>query len=323
MTQAVYKNFIGIDIAKARLDVFLSDAQRHLTIENVPTAIEQFIAEHALDNGQTLVVMEATGGYESLLVERLQTRNIDCAVVNPFHVRSFARGLGMIEKNDRIDARVIARFAELVLPKVREKPTPQEQKLKALVHRRDQILKQVSAENNRRQQTRDTETQQMIEQAIRFYKQQIRQVDERIAQTLAQCKTLARKSQVILSCPGVGPATTGILLAELPELGQLNRGQIAKLVGVAPIANDSGNKQGKRSTWGGRSMIRKVLYMAALVSTRHNPRFKAFYQRLLAKGKPKKVAIVAIMRKMLVTLNAMVKSNQPWSDSKLALKNYS
>lgn len=313
-----YKRIIGVDVAKDKLDVFDSKTQRHRVVVNSPDEINAFLLELKRARTRTLVVMEATGGYESLLVEALETNGIACSVVNPLQIRNFARGCGMIEKNDKLDAHVIARFGEVVLPQLREIPTESEKKLKALVHRRDQILSQISAEQNRRQQTRDTEAKSMIEQAVTFYKTQIKAVDQRIGQVLNQCPDLAAKAEILQSCPGVGAATTGMLLSELPELGKLNRGQVAKLVGVAPIAKDSGQKEGKRQTYAGRSMVRKVLYMAALVATKYNSRMQAFYQRLLAKGKPKKVALVAVMRKLLVTLNEMIRNKQLWNEPSLA-----
>ncbi len=263
--------------------------------------------------------MEATGGYERLLVECLQQHDIPCSVVNPLQIRNFARGCGLIEKTDRLDAAIIARFASVVVPKVAEKPTESERKLRALVHRRIQILGQISAEHNRQLQTSDVEAEGLVEQAVAFYKTQLKEVDKRIVEIIAACEIMASKAELYASCPGVGIVTVGIMLAELPELGNLNRGQVSKLVGVAPLAYHSGTKEGKRSTFAGRSLVRKILYMAALVATKYNASLKRFYERLLAKGKPKKVALVAVMRKLLVTLNTMAKTKQKWRDPSLAL----
>ncbi len=313
-----YRKVIGIDVASRKLDLFDSKTGQHRIIANSSEEIESLVRKIERSRTKTLVVMEATGGYENLLVEALHDKNIDCAVVNPLQIRNFARGCGLIEKNDKIDAQAIARFGEVVAPKLRKKPTESEKKLKSLVHRRDQILAQLSAERNRLKQTADEETKAMIQQAIEFYKDQIKHVDKRIEQVLKKCQLLAAKAEILLSCPGVGAATTAMFLSELPELGTLNRGQIAKLVGVAPLAKDSGQKEGKRSTYAGRSMVRKVLYMAALVATRYNATMQAFYQQLIARGKPKKVALVAVMRKLLVTLNVMVRNNEQWSEPSLA-----
>jgi transposase len=309
-----YATFIGVDVASRKLDIYDSSRREACIIENQEDSIAPFVKKLARKRRKVLVVMEATGGYEQRLVDALHQADIDVAVCNPLQVRSFAKGIGIIEKNDSIDAAMIARFAEVVQPKLREKPTESERKLKSLVHRRDQMLSQIAAEKNRKSQTHDAEVRESIGQAIDFYKAQIKQVDQKIAQVIAKCKTMEAKSQILMSCPGVGVATVAILLAELPELGQLGRGQIAKLVGVAPIVKESGTKEGKRSTFGGRSIVRKVLYMAALVSTKYNPRLQQFYQRLRAKGKPAKVALVAVMRKLLVTLNVMVREQQVWRE---------
>ena len=188
------------------------------------------------------------------------------------------------------------------------------QKLRALVHRRLQILSQQSAERNRMKQSRDEQIQELIQEAITFYQKQMDQIDKQISTLITAKEELKRQGEILNSCPGVGPATIGILMAELPELGERNRGQIAKRVGVAPIARDSGTKEGRRRTTAGQSLVRKILDMAALVSTRHNPRFKAYYEALVQRGKPKKVALVAVIRKMLITLNTMSKNQKMWNE---------
>lgn len=316
-----YTQIIGVDVAKNKLDIFNSKTQQHQVIDNAPEAIAAFLQEIKRGRSKTLVVMEATGGYERLLVEQLLNQQFDCSVVNPLQIRHFAKGCGMIEKNDRLDARIIAQFAQVVSPPLQEQRSDHEAKLKALVHRRDQILSQISAERNRLQQTPDDETQSMIHSAIQFYQAQLRTADQRIGRVLQECAELAAKAKILQSCPGVGPATTAMLLSELPELGNLNRGQIAKLVGVAPMVKESGQHQGQRRTYAGRGLVRKVLYMAALVATQYNNRMKAHYQRLLQKGKPKKVALVAVMRKLLVTLNVMIRDQKTWREPSLALDN--
>lgn len=321
MTQSpVYSRFIGIDVASKKIDIYDSSTKKFSTLENTSDCLMRFAESIAKSNLPTLVVMEATGGYERCLIECLQELDIPCSVVNPLQIRNFARGCGLIEKTDELDARIIARFAEVVQPRIMEKPTQNEKKLRALVHRRNQILSQIVAEHNRSLQCSDEETTSLCEQAIAFYKKQQAEVEKRIAEVIKDCPILSSKADLYLSVPGVGIVTVGILLAELPELGTLNRGQVAKLVGVAPIACDSGQKEGKRSTHAGRSIVRKVLYMAALVSTKYNEPLKQFYQRLLAKGKPKKVALVAVMRKLLITLNVIAKSKQKWREPSLALK---
>lgn len=314
MFHAQYHNVIGVDVASRRLDLHDLRNGTHHTIDNSPSAIHKFFRRFATAEEPILVVMEATGGYENVLVDALHEAGIPTAVVNPLRIRQFANGCGKLEKNDRIDAGMIAEFGAVVKPVLKERLSPQRRKLRSLVHRRDQILSQCSAERNRLQQTDDPHIQEMIQSALDFYQKQIKQVDTEIDATIRQCAELQKKAEILHSCQGVGMATVAILLAELPELGQLNRGQLAKLVGVAPIARDSGQKTGKRKTHAGRAMIRKVLYMAALVATRHNPRLKTFYQSLIKRGKPKKLALVAVMRKLLLTLNAMLKNNQTWQE---------
>ena len=312
-----YNNVFGVDVASEKLDIFDAKKSQHRTIDNNVKAIDAWVrgVERRKD---VLVVMEATGGYEQSLVDALHQANIDVAVSNPLQVRSFAKGIGIIEKNDPIDAAVIARFGEVAQPKLKEKPSGSERQLKALVHRRDQALAQCKREHNRKLQCREDFTRETIEEAISFYKNQIKKLDSQIATVIRQCKQLTDKSDILLSCPGVGVATVAMLLSELPELGRLSRGQVAKLVGVAPIVKDSGKTQGRRSTQAGRSMVRKVLYMAALVATKYNPRMKQFYKNLIIKGKPFKVAIVAVMRKLLVTLNVMVRKGEMWADENTA-----
>ncbi len=321
MTQStVYSRFVGIDVASKKIDIYDSSSKKFSTLENSVESLMQFATALAKSELPTLVVMEATGGYERCLVECLQALDIPCAVVNPLQIRNFAKGCGLIEKTDQLNAQIIARFAEVVKPKTLEKPTKEAKMLRALVHRRNQILSQIAAEHNRSIQAFDDETAALCKQAIEFYKKQQADVEKRITQVIKDCPVLSSKAELLLSVPGVGVVTVGILLAELPELGTLNRGQVSKLVGVAPIACDSGQKEGKRSTFAGRSMVRKVLYMAALVATKYNDSLKQFYQRLLAKGKPKKVALVAVMRKLLVTLNVIARSKQKWCEPSLALK---
>lgn len=310
---------IGVDVSSRKLDLHDNASGSHSIIANEPKEIRAWVKRLAARKTPQIVVMEATGGYENTLVEILHDHDIACAVSNPLQVRNFARGLGLLEKNDKIDAKMIARFGEVVDPRRQEKPTPDERKLKALVHRRNQILSQISAEKNRIEQTADGETKAMVKLAVEFYKQQIKEVDRSIERTVEQCENLKAKAEILNSVPGVGKATVGTLLAELPELGALNRGQVAKLVGVAPITRDSGKSSRKRSVFAGRSTVRKVLYMAALVATRYNEPLQRFYQRLLANGKPKKLALVAVMRKLLVTLNTMIKNQEPWRETKLAI----
>ena len=319
MNHSFYHNYIGVDVAKAKLDLYESSFQRFDVISNDVEPIDQLIARIVASKLSTLVIMEATGGYEALLREMLHQAGIDVVVANPKQVRDFIRGMGRLAKNDQIDARSLSDFGHLVKPKLSQKADPDEARLKGLVHRRDQVQEQLTRERNRLGQTRDRDVRESIEQAIEFYKRQLKELDKKIESAMQQCERLGETAAILQSCRGVGTVTTAVLLCELPELGRLNRGEVAKLAGVAPIANDSGTRNGARRIWGGRARVRRVLYMAALVSIRWNEPIKQFYARLRSKGKPFKVAIVACMKKLLTTLNAMVKNRQKWGENSIAI----
>jgi len=314
MAQMGYVLVIGVDVSKAKLDVALGSNGSLETIANNQQDIVQWIGK--LPNpSEVFVVVEATGGYEGRLVDLLHQAGVTLAVVNPRRVRDFAKGIGVDAKTDPIDAKLIACYGEVVKPQCHVAKTDSEKKLEALVTRRRQLLGLINQENNRLQQVRDQEIQKFIRESLESLKKQVKEIDQRIAKCVAQDKQNARKIEILQSVKGVGAVTVSTFIAELPELGDLNRGQISKLVGVAPMNRDSGNKQGKRFTSGGRSSVRRVLYMATLVATRFNPHIKAFYVRLLAKGKPKKVALVAAMRKLLTILNTIIKKDELWSES--------
>ena len=305
-----FSRFVGIDVSKGTLDIANAD-NRSATIGNTKKEINIWL-NALIEAPTTIVVLEATGGYESLLVKLLHQRNIALAVVNPRQVRDFAKGIGKDAKTDAIDARVIARFAEVVRPAPQIAQSENEIKLGALVQRRRQILDLMNQEQNRIQQTTDQEIRKSIKVILGSLKKQLKTMEKQIETAVQADESNARKVVILNSVKGVGPVTVSTLLAELPELGQLNRQEIAKLVGVAPINKDSGKSVGKRKTVGGRSTVRTVLYMAALTATRWNTTIKTFYRRLLAKGKLKKVALTAAMRKLLTILNALVKTNQLW-----------
>jgi len=313
-----YNRIIGVDVASRKLDVYDNKSKQHQVIDNSQKLIQQFV-DGLGDKSEILVVMEATGGYERDLVNELHRAGINCTVVNPLRIRQFAKGCGKIEKNDKIDAKIIAEFGAVVTPILHQPLSASRQKLQSLVHRRDQILSQLQSEKNRYGHEFDDEMKQMIQTAITFYDAQFKQIDKLIAKTIAGSEELSTESEIMRSCPGVGPVTTAVLITELPELGKLNRGQVAKLVGVAPIANDSGQHSGKRQTTAGRPKVRKVIYMAALVATQKNQRLKTFYQAMLKRGKPKKVALIAVARKLLVTLNSMTRQQEMWRETPLAL----
>jgi transposase len=258
-----------------------------------------------------LVVLEATGGYEVAVTAALGTAGVPVAVVNPRQVREFARGIGQLAKTDALDAAVLARFAEVVHPTPRPLPEAQAQELSALLTRRRQLLAMLIAERQRLA-TALLAVRPHISRHIRFLEAELADLDRQLRDAVQASPLWREQEDLLRSTPGIGPTTALALLAEVPELGQLTRKKIAALVGVAPFPCDSGKLRGRRIIWGGRARVRTALYMATLVATRHNPLIRAFYQRLCAAGKPKKVALVACMRKLLTILNAMVRHHTPW-----------
>lgn len=309
-----FSQFVGVDISKAKLDFTFADGKQSWAIKNRQ---EQIVSEliGRIENRQaTLVVMEATAGYEELLVSLLHQHQIAVAVVNPRRVKAFAAGLGRDAKTDPIDAGAIAYYAKVAVPKAQVAKSEEDKKLRRLVERRRQLLDLINQENNRLQQTADQEIRGYLQQSLEHLQKQVETIDQRLKECVQHSTENARKIEIMNSVKGVGPVTISTFLAELPELGKLNPGQIAKLVGVAPMNNDSGQTMGRRRTFGGRSYVRRVLYMATLVATRYNPRIKSIYQRLLAEGKLKKVALIAAMRKLLTILNTLIKNDETWSD---------
>jgi transposase len=303
---------VGVDVSKEKLDIALPNEL--LVIDNNTKAIQQLADRIASDS--VIVVMEATGGYENQLVQTLHDHGIPLAIVNPRRVRDFAKGIGMDAKTDPIDARVIAYYGEIVRPAPQLAKSDDAKKLEALVERRRQVLGLVGQEKNRLQQVDDAEIKELIQKSLEMLKKQLKTVDERLAGAIKKpAAGNQRKIEILESAKGIGPVAISTFLAELPELGELNRNEIAKLVGVAPINNDSGQKPRKRKTIGGRSYVRRVLYMATLSATRHNPTIRRFYQRLVAKGKEKKVALVAAMRKFVTILNTLIKKDELWKIS--------
>jgi transposase len=309
-----FSQYIGVDVAKATLDFALADGKKSVSIKNTEKQIISKLIRVITDPLSTIVVLEATGGYEDRLVTLLHQHSIAVAVVNPRRVRDFARGIGMDAKTDPIDARAIALYGQVVKPAAQMAKSAEDKKLKALVERRRQLLGLVNQERNRLGQTTDLEIKGYIQKILKVLEKQVKTIDQRLEKCVEADTKNSRKVEIIKSVKGLGAVTVSTFLAELPELGELNRGEIAKLVGVAPINHDSGKMSGRRRTFGGRSYVRRVLYMATLVATRHNPRIKAFYQRLLIAGKCKKVALVAAMRKLLTIVNTMIKNDTLWQD---------
>jgi transposase len=259
-----------------------------------------------------VVVMEATAGYEVPVAVACAAAGLPVAVVNPRQIRAFAQAIGRTAKTDPIDAEVIALFGARVQPEPRALPDAQTQALAALVTRRRQLLEMLQAERQRLEQATTTAVRRDLRQHVRWLERRVTDVDDEMQKRIQGSPAWRAKEDLLRSVPGIGPAVSRTLIAELPELGQLDRRTIAALVGVAPLNRDSGRFRGRRMIWGGRASVRQALYMAALVASRYNAPLRTFYQRLQAAGKPKKLALVAVMRKLLTVLNAMVKHNKEW-----------
>lgn len=301
--------FVGIDVCKASLDVATSDNGQVLTWPNDKRGI-QALASYL--KGSSLVVLEASGGYERMVSSALAAQRIPVAVVNPRQVRDFARATGTLAKTDAIDARVLCRFAAVIKPPVRTLASEEEQALSETQARRQQLLDMLTAEKNRLRLS-GPEVARDIREHIRWLEKRLKRVEAELRDKVQANEVWRQKDAILQSVPGVGPVVAASFLAGLTELGSLNRRQIAHLVGVAPLNRDSGTFRGKRSIWGGRANVRTMLYMAALAASRHNPVIKAMYQRLRSVGKPPKVALVACMRKLLTILNSMIRADSPWS----------
>ena len=301
--------WVGIDVSKAHVDVAVYGGRQWR--ETTDTAGLARLTSQLVEVRTTLVVLEASGGYEVAVAAALAAGGVAVAIVNPRQVRHFGRATGVLAKTDRLDARILAHFAALVQPEPRPLPDAAQVELVELVQRRRQVVEMVAAEKLRRRAASGRVGQQ-IQAHIRWLEAQLHDLDRDLNNVVRSSRLWRDKDDLLRGVPGVGPTVSATLLAELPELGHLNRRQIAALVGVAPLARDSGTYRGRRHCWGGRASIRKVLYMAALAATRWNPCIQATYQRLLQAGKLKRVALVACMRKLLVILNAMLAQNTAW-----------
>lgn len=311
MAEARYS---GIDVAKETLELALGPSGAVESFAN-ESAAHEAIARRLLEQKVALVLMEASGGYEFALACTLQAAGLAVVVINPRQARDFARAMGYLAKTDAIDARVLAQLAAVIAthPKrehfIKTLPNAEQQQLQALVLRRRQLLDMLEAEQ-KRVATSHRVARKSIEKLIRAIRKQLDDIESQLAAHIEQHHR--ELSELLQSADGVGLQTTAVVIAELPELGRLNRREISALVGVAPFNDDSGKTRGKRKIQGGRKRVRRALYMATLVATRFNPVIARFYQRLLAAGKPKKLALVACMRKLLTILNAMVRSGKPW-----------
>lgn len=305
---------VGIDVSKAQLDVAVRPSGEAWRVENEPASLKR-LAERLKELAPRLVVMEATGGLEIPIAAVLGRAGLPVVIVNPRQVREFARATGRLAKNDKIDAMILALFGERVRPEIRPLPDDLAQAFDALLARRRQLVLMLAEEKTRLQQARSREVRSGIQRHIRWLEREIHDVERGLTDSVHRSPLWKAKDDLLQSAPGVGQVTSFTLLADLPELGRLNRKQIASLVGVAPHAADSGTLRGKRITWGGRAPVRQALYMAALAACHSNPTFRGFYQRLIAAGKPPKVAIVACMRKLLTVLNAILRDGTPWNPS--------
>jgi transposase len=303
---------IGIDVSKARLDVAFGPNGAVEPFANEPEAHEALALRLQAEQPE-LIVLEATGGYEFDVASTLQLAKLPVLVVNPRQARDFARGMGLLAKTDAIDARALARFAEVLARRADLHLKPlvdaELQRLQALVLRRRQLIAMLVAERQRLAMSHKA-ARGSLEAMIGFIKRQLHEVDGELARHLE--RDHHELAQLLRSVKGIGPTSAATLIAELRELGQISRRQISALVGVAPLNRDSGQQRGRRSTWGGRVTVRNTLYMATLTAVRHNPTLRAFYEHLLLLGKPKKVALVACMRKLLIILNAIVRDRQPF-----------
>lgn len=307
--------FVGIDVAKAELVVSTQPTEERWTVANDERGVRTLV-ERLRSLEPQLLVLEATGGYELLSVAALAAAGLPVVVVNPRQVRDFAKATGQLAKTDRIDADILARFADKVRPSVRPLADADAQELAALLARRRQLLDMLQAERNRLGQVFGRGKQHVkksLKSHIAFLEREVRMTDTDLGEMVRRSPAWRERDELLQSVPGVGPVLSRTLLADLPELGRLSRREIAKLVGVAPLSRDSGTMRGRRFVQGGRASVRAVLYMAALVATKRNAVIRTFYLRLLAAGKPKKLALVACMRKLLTILNVMVRTAQRWS----------
>jgi transposase len=308
---AEQKLFVGIDVSKKWLDIEIHPTGQRQRVSNDAGCIRDLSLQ--LKSGQVeRIVIEATGGYENKLVEEFCAQGLPVSVVNPFRVRKFAEGMNWFAKTDKIDAKVLANFGEKANPRLTVLPGEVEKRLAGLLNRRKQVLEMIAAERSRLENI-DVNIRPYIESIIETLETQLAELDKEINQLTSSNPDVKKKNTLLLTVPGVGRITSAVLIARLPELGVCNRKQIAALVGTAPYNQDSGTKKGKRRTKGGREDIRCVLYMAILSATRFNPIIKSYYDKLIKAGKLTKVAQVACMRKLLVILNTMMRTQTAWN----------
>ncbi len=304
------KQWVGIDVCQKYLDIYVRPQGKLFQETNDEVGISQLV--QTLEKIQPeLIVIEATGGMEIDAAIKLTTSGLSVAVINPRQARDFAKATGQLAKTDVIDARVLAHFAEAIRPQVRQISDETNRQLEDLVARRRQISDMITAEKNRRR-GKTNSVKASIDDHIKWLEEQLQEIESQIKSAIARCEDWQQKMKLLTTVPGIGEVVAVTLISSLPELGKISHKSISYLVGVAPLNHDSGKFRGKRRIWGGRSKVRCVLYMATLVAVRFNPKIKAFYERLLKKGKLKKVALTACMHKLLIFLNAMMKHNSSW-----------
>lgn len=306
--------FVGIDVAKAHLDVHVRPSGEAFSVPRDGESVAR-LADRLKAMLPVVVALEATGGLETIVAATLGGAGLPVAVINPRQIRDFARSIGKLAKTDALDAAVIARFAESVKPEPRPLADEQTRMLSELVARRRQLVEMMTAERNRRPHLSSRRLVKALDRHLAMLQKDLSEIEREIDTTIRGTPIWREREELMTSVPGVGPTLARTLLADVPELGTLDRKQIAALIGVAPLNWDSGTYRGRRTTWGGRSKVRAVLYMAALVASRHNPTLKTFYQRLIQAGKAKKLAIVAVMRKLITILNAIVRDQTKWQNA--------
>lgn len=311
--------YVGVDVSKPTLDLFVPTKSLSLSFPNDIAGFKKIRKKFKkLKMNSCRFVMEASGGYEQAAFDHLSEAGFEVSIVNPKRVRDFARAKGILAKTDQIDAQVLASFAEAFQPRITEPKSTDQKSLASLVSRRRTIVKTINAEKNRLLQTSSAEISGMIEEHLQFLKGSLKRLNKTIQRLLKSSTELSQKSEVLQSIPGIGETTTALLLGELPELGELTGREISALVGVAPFNKDSGSFQGRRRIWGGRKEVRSGLFMAAFVASRKNEVLKSFYSRLRERGKSHKLALTAVIRKLIVISNAMIKHSECWNEKKYA-----
>jgi len=303
--------FVGIDVSKDRLEVYVRPTGERLTVASDEAGITQLLGRLQVLQ-PSVIVLEATGGYEARVAAALAHAGLPVAVVHPRQVRDFARATGQLAKSDGLDAAVLAHFGEAVSPPVRPLPNAQAQALAELVTRRRQLVEMLTAELNRQQQARQRLVQTRLQRHVTWLRAAIAELEEDITRLIRSSPVWREKENVLTSAPGIGDVTAHALIAELPELGRLSRRRIASLAGLAPFIRESGRWKGRRMIRGGRAHVRRALYMATVVAIRYNPPIGDFYRRLIGAGRPKKLALIAAMRKLLTVLNAMLRDSRKW-----------